>query len=147
MQQVRKPPEATPLHNQYADEAARVAQRYHNQVAEIERLNRELIEWERRALSAEGECRRHEERLANMEAKLDKTKDELTAERDSYKHRLTSLVSQFHTAGSIILKCLDAAESEAPKQVDMALLTKEIEQTVADAKAQTLPEFLSKPTE
>ena len=71
---------------------------------------------------------------------------------NSYKHRLTTLVSQFHTAGAIILKCLEAANSQAPKQVDMASLAREIEANLASMEAEktpapTLPEFLQKPTE
>lgn len=128
-----------PLHNQYGEEAAMAAQRYHDQVREITRLQVQSDEWERRAKGAEVEITRLEDRLSALETKLETTRETLMADRDNYKHSLTTLVGHFHTAGAIILKCLEAADSAAPKQVDMAAITKAIEADILEKKPE--PEF------
>lgn len=114
-------------HNQYGEEAAKAAQRYHEQVAEIERLSRERDEWRSSAQAAEKHIEQLKYDLREVKNTLDQTSDKLIDERDSYKHKLTSLVSQFEMAGSIVLKCMEAARSEAPRQIDLEQLAKDID--------------------
>jgi hypothetical protein len=112
----------------YAEEAMRVAQRHLDQVDEIDRLSREMDEWRRRALNAEAEIKRLEKREADLTNAIERQQDKLMNERDVYRNRLNNMVSQFHTAGAIILRCLDAAQSETGgTQVNLGTLAAEIE--------------------
>ena len=142
------PPRASTIHDEAAEEAGRAAQRYYEQIAEITRLTAELDNWHHRAVAAEDQCRRHEERFAELTARLQQRENELQAkltareneltakleerqqqlidERDSYRNRLTQLVGQFHAAGNIILSCMQAADSLAGPKVDMTKLLAEV---------------------
>jgi chromosome segregation ATPase len=104
---------AGPLHEEYSDEAARAAQRYYNMAAEIARLTNESEEWRHRAIAAEREIARVEQRERELSAKLDAVSDRLTSERDTYKDRLTTLKAEFSTAGNIILHCIKVSEMMA----------------------------------
>ena len=127
----QRPPEPPRRNNSeavYAEEALRVAQRHLDQVDEIDRLGRELDEWRRRAMMGEAEVKRLEKRAADLEGALERQQDKLMNERDGYRNRLNNLVSQFHSAGAIILKCLDAANTETSGgQVNLGTLAAEIE--------------------
>jgi len=126
-----RPPEPPRRNNSeavYAEEALRVAQRHLDQVDEIDRLGRELDEWRRRAMMGEAEVKRLEKRAADLEGALERQQDKLMTERDGYRNRLNNLVSQFHSAGAIILKCLDAANTETSGgQVNLGTLAQELE--------------------
>jgi hypothetical protein len=123
-----------PMHDDYSNEAARAAQRYFDMAAEITRLTAESEEWRQRAVAAEKEITRHEVRERALTEKLDQVSDRLTAERDTYKDRLTTLKAEFATAGNIILHCIKVSEmmaaggDEQPdKRLDMNRLAAEIE--------------------
>lgn len=135
------PPQARPnRHSEqaYAEEALRVAQRSIDQAAEIDRLGQELEEWRRRAMMAESEIKRLEKREGDLQAMLERRTNELTDERDSYRGKLNHLVAQFHTAGAIILKCLEAAQGVSGPQINLTTLANEIEK-VAEQEAQAEP--------
>ena len=126
-----RPPEPPRRNNTeavYAEEALRVAQRHLDQVDEINRLGVELDEWRRRALMAEAEIKRLEKRESDLTDAIERQQHSLMAERDSYRNRLNNLVSQFHSAGAIILRCLDAAGTDTGgSQVNLGTLAAEIE--------------------
>ena len=87
-----------------------------------------LDDWRRRAMMGEAEVKRLEKRAADLEGALERQQDKLMTERDGYRNRLNNLVSQFHSAGAIILKCLDAANTETSGgQVNLGTLAAEIE--------------------
>src|SRR6266550_304295 len=89
-------PQARPnraVHDTYSEEALRVAQRSIDQIQEIDRLGQELEEWRRRAMLAEAEIKRLEKRNDDLEIMLERQRDQLTDERDSYRNRVNSLVS------------------------------------------------------
>ena len=112
----------------YAEEALRVAQRHLDQVDEIDRLSREMDDWRRRALMAEAEINRLLKREADLTNAIERQQEKLLNERDVYRNRLNNLVAQFHTAGAIILKCLDAANTETSgNQVNLGALAQELE--------------------
>lgn len=112
----------------YAEEALRVAQRHLDQVDEIDRLGREMDEWRRRALMAEAEIKRLLTRENDLTDALERQQEKLMTERDQYRNRLNNMVSQFHTAGAIILACLDKANSETgASPINQTLLAQELE--------------------
>jgi hypothetical protein len=139
-------PQARPnraVHDTYSEEALRVAQRSIDQIQEIDRLGQELEEWRRRAMLAEAEIKRLEKRNDDLEIMLERQRDQLTDERDSYRNRVNSLVSGFHTAGGIILRLLETAQGEVRPNVNLTTLAGEIEK-VAEQEAQAQAE--SRPT-
>jgi hypothetical protein len=111
----------------YADEALKSAQRVIDFMNEIDRLGSELDEWRRRAQMAEAELKRYELRESDLRTMLDQQRDKLTDERDAFRRKLDSLVAQFHTAGGIILRCLEAAQGQAGSPVNLTNLANEIE--------------------
>lgn len=124
------PPNPRPnraVHDAYSDEALRVAQRHIDQIQEIDRLGQELEEWRRRAMVAEAETKKLEQREQDLRDMLDRQRDQLTDERDLYRNKLNSLVAQFHTAGAIILKCLEASQGSSGPMVSLTKLADEIE--------------------
>jgi len=138
-----RPPEPPRRNNSeavYAEEALRVAQRHLDQVDEINRLGIELDDWRRRALMAEAEIKRLEKRAADLEGALERQQDKLMTERDGYRNRLNNLVSQFHSAGAIILKCLDAANTETSGgQVNLGTLAQELERAEKEPEPEPEP--------
>jgi hypothetical protein len=134
-----RPPEPPRRNNTeavYAEEALRVAQRHLDQVDEIERLGREMDDWRRRALMAEAEIKRLEKRTTDLTDAIERQQERLMTERDAYRFKLNNLVSQFHTAGAIILKCLDAANTETSGgQVNLGTLAAEIERSADQPEA------------
>jgi chromosome segregation ATPase len=124
------PPQPRPnraVHDAYADEALRAAQRHIDQIQEIDRLGQELEEWRRRALMAEAEIKRLEKRSDDLQQSLERERERLIDERDAYRGKLNHLVSQFHTAGAIILKCLEAAQGTTGPQISLTKLAHELE--------------------
>jgi DNA repair exonuclease SbcCD ATPase subunit len=113
-------------HQVYAEEALKAHQRVIDMMQEIDRAGQELEEMRRRALLAEAEVKRLEEREHTLQQQLERRTQELTDERDSYRFRLSNLTSQFETAGSIILKCLEASRKDA-SIVDLDKLQAEVE--------------------
>ena len=136
-----EPPRRNNTESVYAEEALRVAQRHLDQVDEIARLGIELDDWRRRALMAEAEIKRLEKRVADLEGALERQQEKLMTERDVFRNRLNNLVAQFHTAGAIILKCLDAANTETSGgQVNLGALAQEIERaTEPEGNSPELP--------
>lgn len=118
-------------HQVYADEALKAHQRVIDMMQEIDRVGQELEEMRRRALLAETEVRRLEEREQTLTHTLEQRTRELTDERDSYRFRLSNLTSQFETAGNIVLKCMEAARRDAAI-IDMTNLEREIESKKGD---------------
>ena len=101
-------------HEQFAEEAKRVAQRYYDQVAEIERLCDDRDTWCNRALLAEGEVARgekreaeqaqhYEKRIGELERQIDHKHAELTRERDTYRQAFAVVGAQFTAASKILL--------------------------------------------
>jgi hypothetical protein len=124
------PPQPRPNRNTeqvYAEQALEVAQRHLDQVAEIDRLGQELEEWRRRAMMAETDNKRYEQREHELRNMLDRRQAELIDERDAYRMRLNSLVAQLNTAGAIVLKCLEAAQGLTGPQISLTKLAEEIE--------------------
>jgi DNA repair exonuclease SbcCD ATPase subunit len=124
------PPVARPnraVHDAYSEEAMRAAQRHIDQIQEIDRLGTELEEWRRRAMLAEAEIKRLEQRNDDLQAMLERQREQLTDERDTYRNRVNSLVSGFHTAGGIILRLLETAQGEVRPSVNLTKLADEIE--------------------
>ena len=91
------------------------------------RLGQELEEWRRRAMMSEAEVKKLEKREQDLRDTLDRERDKLTDERNSYRNKLNMLVSQFHTAGAIILKCLEAAQGVSGPQINLTTLANEID--------------------
>ena len=117
----------------YAEEALRVAQRHLDQVDEIDRLGREMDDWRRRALMAEAEIKRLQTRENDLTDAIERQQEKLMTERDAYRNRLNNMVSQFHTAGAIILACLDKANSgSGGSPVNQTLLAQELEAVAAE---------------
>jgi hypothetical protein len=124
------PPSARPnraIHDTYAEEALRSAQRVIDMTQEIDRLGQELEDWRRRALMTEAEVKKLEKREIDLRAELEQRTLQLTDERDSYRSRLTMLVAQFHSAGAMILKCLETAQGQAGPMVNLTNLANELE--------------------
>jgi chromosome segregation ATPase len=123
-----EPPRRNNTEAVYAEEALRVAQRHLDQVDEINRLSREMDEWRRRALMAEAEIERLSKREQDLTDAIERQQEKLMNERDTYRNRLNNMISQFHSAGAIILKCLDSANVETGgPQVNLGTLAQEIE--------------------
>lgn len=134
---------ATTLHDDHADEAARAAQRYHQQVAEIEALKTDVEDWRRRAMVADEEVRRLEKREADLTAKLDRMTEEAADKLDNYKLTLSSLATHGHLAGKMIVEFLDIIETVSGRgkrqsQVDLEALAIELEKP-ADQKPEGGP--------
>jgi hypothetical protein len=142
---MRPPPPAghntSAMHDEFSSEAARAAQRYYEMVQQITQLTADVEEWRARAISAEKEITRAEQRERDLSTKLERVSDRLTAERDTYKDRLTTLKAEFSTAGNIILHCIKVSEMmgadapgespgpEAPR-LDMQRLADEIGEVI-----------------
>lgn len=140
------PPVARPnraVHDAYAEEALRAAQRHIDQIQEIDRLGQELEEWRRRALMAESEVKRLNQRETDLMHTLDRQRETLIDERDSYRQKLNHLVSQFHTAGAIILKCLEAAQGVTGPQINFTALAQEIEKIEHQPPEEPLPKVVT----
>lgn len=90
-------------HEQFAEEAARAAQRYLDQVDEIKRLIEERDDWTNRALLAEADVRRLEKREQDLVAQIDNKNSEISRERDAYKETLAIVGAQYHAASKILL--------------------------------------------
>jgi vacuolar-type H+-ATPase subunit I/STV1 len=137
------PPRPAPsIQESYAEEALRAAQRAIDQVREIERLSQEVADWQRQALLGQAEIKRLEAREAQLIEQLDRRTNELTEERDSYRFRLNNLEAQFEAAGSIILKCLEAAKgAAATRGMDLRQLEETVEraQQAHGATAHDMP--------
>lgn len=128
----------------WAEDALKVAQRHLDQIQEIDRLGQELEEWRRRAMLAEADIVRLEKRETELREMLDRRQNELIDERDSYRNKLNGLVAQFHTAGAIVLKCLEAAEGSAGPNISLTKLAEELERPADDA-ANIAQKFAPKP--
>ena len=117
-------PPAKLTHEIAAEEAARTAERYLNLVMDNERLTNDRDSWRNHAQTCEAEIGRLQAREKELSDTLASTRAELERDRDLYRLRLVRLVAQFETAGSIVLKCLEAAKSQAPDVNLHALATK-----------------------
>jgi chromosome segregation ATPase len=133
----------------YAEEAMRAYQRHLDQVDEINRLSREMDDWRRRALMAEAEIERLSKREQDLTDAIERQQEKLMNERDTYRNRLNNMISQFHSAGAIILKCLDAANTETGgPQVNLGTLAQEIDRVTepeGSEKTITTPEEPEEP--
>ena len=123
----------------YAKEALEVAQRSFDQMQEIDRLGKEVARWERQARLAEGEVDRLQQRETDLLAQIEMRTQELAKERDDYRFRLNNMVAQFEMAGTIILKCLEAARTTTTSKVDINRLTNEIEKELVTPKSDPEP--------
>jgi hypothetical protein len=99
-----------PVQDEYAEEAGRAAQRFHDMRTEIGRLTLELETWRSRAVVAEDGLKRADQREKDLHLKLENVAAKLTHERDVYRDRLTTLKAEFATAGNIILHCIKVSE-------------------------------------
>ena len=96
-------PMRTPQHEDYADEALRAAQRYLDQVRQIEALLAEVEQWRNRAILAEGEIKRLQEREQTLQATIDRKADEFADERDQTRQAIAVLAASYTNASKIIL--------------------------------------------
>ena len=85
------------------------------------------------------EIKRLEKRESDLQDTLERRETELIDERDGYRMKLNNLLSQFHTAGAIILKCIDAAQNNAGPNISLTALGGEIEK-VAEQEQQAQAE-------
>lgn len=99
---------AARAHSDYAEEAKRAAQRYIDQVAQIEALGADLEVWRSRALVAEGTIDQLRAREADLLAQIEKKSAELSREADSYKQTLAVISTQYATAAKILLDGFEA---------------------------------------
>jgi len=141
-------PQARPnraVHDAYADEALRAAQRHIDQIQEIDRLGQELEEFRRRALLAEAENKRLEKREADLQIMLERQREQLTNERDTYRNRICNLVAGFHTAGGIVLRLLETAQGEVQPAagVNLTTLANEIEREQKAADDEAMPSVVT----
>jgi len=90
-------------HQGFAEEAARAAQRYLDQVHQIEELIDDRDQWRNRALLAEGEIKRLEKREGDLIRQIDERSDQVTTERDAYKRTLTEVSANYNAASKILL--------------------------------------------
>jgi hypothetical protein len=111
----------------YAEEALRAMQRHLDQIQEIDRLGQELEEWRRRAMMAEAEIKRLQKREDDLQGTLERTQERLIDERDGYRMKLNNMMSQFHTAGAVILRCIEAGQGSITSPVSLTKLADEIE--------------------
>jgi chromosome segregation ATPase len=105
-----------PSHQGFAEEAARAAQRYFDQIATIEQLTNELDGWRNRAVLAEAEIQRLEKRLDDLQSVSDHRISKLSAERDKLQQAIAVLAAQFTSASKIILdgfRIIDGLELQA----------------------------------
>ena len=96
-------PMRTPQHEDFADEALRAAQRYLDQVRQIEALLAEVEQWRNRAILAEGEIKRLQEREQTLQATIDRKADEFADERDQTRQAIAVLAASYTNASKIIL--------------------------------------------
>ena len=96
-------PMRTPQHEDFADEALRAAQRYLDQVRQIDRLIAEVEQWRNRAILAEGEIKRLQEREQTLQATIDRKADEFADERDQTRQAIAVLAASYTNASKIIL--------------------------------------------
>ena len=129
---VPQQPRPSTIHDEAAEEAARAAKRYHDQVKEIGMLGDERDEWKIRALTYEKEIERLEKRLSDLTADLEHRTAQLTHERDGFKNSLQALIGQFNTAGNIILDCMNAANRMSGPKADLKQLEAEIKTEGSD---------------
>ena len=120
------------MHDDAAEEAARAAKRYHDQIREIEMLNDERDEWKVRALTYEKEIERLERREAELIAQLEQRVGQLMHERDTFKNSLQALISELNTAGGIVLRCIEAANKYSGPKADLKQLTSAVEAEVME---------------
>jgi len=136
-----------PDHRNYSEEALRVAQRAIDDQLTIQSLSHERDEWQRRALSAEGEVDRlHQQVKCDRLEALDeaaRVKNEnavdlakLQHELDYVKDKCARIMERLHISAQVILDALK--EDEVPKpdaqaavpKVDMSAFAAELEKTV-----------------
>jgi hypothetical protein len=94
--------QAPPRH-EYAEEAARAAQRFLDQENEIRDLKDDRDQWRNRALLGEGEIRRLEKREADLIRQLDERTTQVNVERDTYKQSMTKATALYDAASKILL--------------------------------------------
>jgi hypothetical protein len=96
-------PTRAPQHEDFADEAKRAAQRYLDQVQQIDALVAEVEQWRNRAILAEGEISRLQDREAALQATIDRKADEFANERDATRQAIAVLAASYTNASKIIL--------------------------------------------
>lgn len=117
----------------WADEALKVAQRHLDQIAEIDRLGQDRDEWRQRAQLAEAEIVRLEKRESDLRDMLDRRSTELIDERDAFRMKLNNMMAQFHTAGAVILKCIEAGQGSVASPVNLTSLAEQIDKDLDDS--------------
>lgn len=147
------PPTPASAPRSYDQQALNFAQRLIDDQAEMERLKVDLDTWRGRALAAEEQMRRLEERIdadrkvydahvrqttdnhdraiATLSAARQNDVDRLTGERDHFKLRYARTVERLHVAGKIVLDALQVdplptPEPQQPLKVDMHAMEDEI---------------------
>ena len=134
--QPQQPQQSRPTsHEEAAEEAARVAHRYYSQVTEIHTLREERDQWRAHALAHEKEIERLQRRESDLIDQMERQNDQLSEERDRYKNSLNALVGQFQTAGSIILSCMEAANTAAGPRANLKQIATEVEAELATKKS------------
>lgn len=131
-------PQARPNRNTeqvFAEQALRSAQHVIDQATEIDRIGEELESWRRRALMAEADIVRLEKRENELRDMLDRRQTELIDERDSFRMKLNNMMAQFHTAGAVILKCIEAGQGTVASPVSLTKLADEIDGDIGSEEA------------
>jgi len=131
-----------PMLEEYAGEAARSAQRFFEMAEEINKLTSEADEWRRRAMLSEEELKRATRREEALNAKLESTAERLTAERDTYRDRLTTLKAEFATAGNIILHCMKVSE-EMMGAGERQVTHEQLEKLADDLEGERMPSVVT----
>jgi hypothetical protein len=104
---------------EHADEYARASQRYADQIAHITDLTRELDDFRGRAIAAEAELVRMQQREKDLLAMLDDRSQQQTRENELLKNTITILRTKFEIASKVILEAFatigDVSEKPRPK--------------------------------
>jgi ABC-type phosphate transport system auxiliary subunit len=135
--------ELTPLHPralrgnsqamQYADEAAKAAQRHIDMVDQIADLTRELDQMRARSMAAEHENERLLRRERELMAIIDRKSAEFHDERDQVRQTIAVLAAQCNTASKILLESfstiekLEGIKAKIPRpHIDAEILAEQI---------------------
>lgn len=125
----RMPAPPAPMAPVYDEEVLRVAQRDYENRRLITQLEAERDEWRRKALSAEGECRRlemiigqdkrsHEDAMARLTYDRDRKVEELTQRRDDYKLNLARFETKLGIQGKAILDLANSISKTVLETMD-----------------------------
>jgi hypothetical protein len=106
-------------HEQYADEAARAAQRYMEQVVQIETLVTDLDHWRNRAALAESQVEALKARERELQHQIDEALHSRASEVDRLKQSIAVISSHYAAAAKLILEGFDVISGNSDMQVKL----------------------------